>query len=223
MKQVVACITRKLCPDWVHILAEPSKRDCPDRPTDHSGLSKLTAYNANSQVTNLTDKQGGTTKQIMTFSYDGNGSRTVVSNASNLTTYGYDAVDRLISDTTSGANAHSYTYSYDPVSNRLSDSELGSVRGWTYDAANMLEVMTTGGVTTFFSYDVNGNFNGTSVGGVFTVTMTHDNMNRLVQYWDGSTLTRYTYDGDGLKRTEQSGSTTTTLIWDGSEYLQGRK
>jgi len=32
-------------------------------------------------------------------------------------------------------------------------------------------------------------------------------------------LTSFAYDGDGLKRT---GAATTTLIWDGADYLQGR-
>jgi hypothetical protein len=32
----------------------------------------------------------------------------------------------------------------------------------------------------------------------------------------------YTYSCDGLKRSEVSSGGTTTLVWDGSEYLQGR-
>jgi len=36
-------------------------------------------------------------------------------------------------------------------------------------------------------------------------------------------VSTYTYDGDGLKRTEQvSGAGVTTLVWDGDEYLQAR-
>ena len=30
------------------------------------------------------------------------------------------------------------------------------------------------------------------------------------------------YDGDGLKRAEIDATTRTTIIWDGSDYLQGR-
>ncbi len=32
----------------------------------------------------------------------------------------------------------------------------------------------------------------------------------------------YSYDGDGLKRRELVNGAATTLIWDGSDYLQGR-
>ena len=39
---------------------------------------------------------------------------------------------------------------------------------------------------------------------------------------DGSNVVTYTYVADGLKRTEVTGNGTTTLVWDGSDYLQGR-
>jgi len=35
-------------------------------------------------------------------------------------------------------------------------------------------------------------------------------------------MTTYLYDGDGMKKVEISGGTRTTLVWDGSDYLQGR-
>ena len=33
------------------------------------------------------------------------------------------------------------------------------------------------------------------------------------------TSTTMTYDGDGLRRTKQTASGTTTYVWDGSDYL----
>lgn len=45
---------------------------------------------------------------------------------------------------------------------------------------------------------------------------------RLAVYAQAGLVTSYTYDGDGLKRSENTPSGFTTLIWDGSEYLQGR-
>ena len=39
---------------------------------------------------------------------------------------------------------------------------------------------------------------------------------------DGNVLTTYTYSSDDLKRCEQVGSSITTLVWDGRDYLQGR-
>ena len=38
----------------------------------------------------------------------------------------------------------------------------------------------------------------------------------------GATLNTFTYQADSMKRAEKLGATTTTLIWDGSDYLQGR-
>jgi hypothetical protein len=32
-------------------------------------------------------------------------------------------------------------------------------------------------------------------------------------------LETYTYDGDGLRRSMRVGATTTTYVWDGSDYL----
>ena len=36
---------------------------------------------------------------------------------------------------------------------------------------------------------------------------------------DGAVLNTFTYEPDGMKRTEKLGATTTTLIWDGSDYV----
>jgi len=36
------------------------------------------------------------------------------------------------------------------------------------------------------------------------------------------TVTTYAYAGDGMKRSEQAAGTLSTLVWDGSDYLQAR-
>ena len=36
---------------------------------------------------------------------------------------------------------------------------------------------------------------------------------------EGGVRTSYTYDGDGLKRSERVGAGVTTLLWDGRNYL----
>ncbi len=53
-------------------------------------------------------------------------------------------------------------------------------------------------------------------------TMPYDKENRLPTSKASAAITTYSYGTNEMKATEQSGSTTTTLIWDGSEYLQGR-
>ncbi len=49
--------------------------------------------------------------------------------------------------------------------------------------------------------------------------MVYDKENREVVNKRGGTVVSYTYSGDGLKRSEVTGSGTTTLVWDGSEYV----
>jgi YD repeat-containing protein len=69
---------------------------------------------------------------------------------------------------------------------------------------------------------LNGNLTVIAEEGSDPVTMSYDRENRLVTHRDGATVVSYTYGADGLKRTEVTGSGTTTLVWDGSDYLQGR-
>ena len=58
-------------------------------------------------------------------------------------------------------------------------------------------------------------------------TMVYDVENRLSTHrsWNNQSIVEsrvtYTYDGDGLKRTEIGGGTT-PLAWDGEDYLQER-
>jgi YD repeat-containing protein len=78
-----------------------------------------------------------------------------------------------------------------------------------------------------FAYDADGNqvsVSGSPLGSQVSVSMVYDKENRLIVHHDlvsGDRVT-YTYSGDGLKRSEITSSGRTTLVWDGSEYLQGR-
>ncbi len=51
------------------------------------------------------------------------------------------------------------------------------------------------------------------------MTMNYDRENRMTVHKDGAVITTYSYAYDGLKRTEQSGSAITTLVWDGNNYV----
>jgi YD repeat-containing protein len=185
-----------------------------------SGVSRKTGYDAAGQIVSLVDTTtSATLVQQFGFVYDGVGNRTVVSDgAGSLTTYTMDAKNRLTADNTSGTNAHNYTYSYDEVDNRLSSSETGVVVDYTYDLSGRLQSSTDGGA---YTYDADGNL--TAVSGLgSTANMSYDMADRLVQYTQGSSVSTFTYDGNGLKRSENSGSGVTTLVWDGNNYLQGR-
>jgi hypothetical protein len=55
-----------------------------------------------------------------------------------------------------------------------------------------------------------------------TITMVYDKENRMVVHNLNGTLTTSTYSADGLKRAEITSAGTTTLVWDGTDYLQER-
>jgi hypothetical protein len=51
--------------------------------------------------------------------------------------------------------------------------------------------------------------------------MSYDNENRMTVFAEGAILNTYSYDSDGFKNVENSGSLS-TIIWDGTDYLQVR-
>ncbi len=76
------------------------------------------------------------------------------------------------------------------------------------------------------TYDLNGNLTGVR-GRLLavnpgTITMVYDKENRMVVHNLNGTLTTSTYSADGLKRAEITSAGTTTLVWDGTDYLQER-
>ncbi len=69
--------------------------------------------------------------------------------------------------------------------------------------------------------DANGNQTVVSSPAEIT-TMAYDKENRMLTSKAGAAITTYSYGTNEMKAIEQSGSTTTDLIWDGSEYLGGK-
>jgi YD repeat-containing protein len=122
-----------------------------------------------------------------------------------------------------GPNANAFTYAYDGNDNILSNNESGSPLSLTYDPANRKTtgISATGNFT--FTFDANGNLVGVSDPTGLT-TMSFDKENRLAQQQqpDG-TMATYTYQPDNMRRLELVSGTPTTLVWDGSNYLEGRQ
>ena len=169
---------------------------------------------------------GGTVLQRFTYTYDAVGNRTVIEDKNGArTTYAYDAKSRLTQDATTGLNTHTYDYSYDSRDNRLTSSETGSVSTFSYNAFGQLTTSVhkvfLPEITTY-TYDLDGNLTVVADQTTDLVTMAYDDENRMVTHKDGATIVTYTYAGDGLKRTEEDDSGVTTILWDGSEYLQQR-
>ena len=162
--------------------------------------------------------------------------------------YGYDAHKRLTQSSVSGSTSSqtlNETFSYDAVGNRLSRVCMGQIRTCTGGLSSSSSIGT---VTTLSSYDSNDRLTREQWGGNFsavfdstydaagnllskkqgTTTLasyTWDIENRLIQATltpttGSTTISRYQYDGNGIRRiadvlTQTSTSTTRTR----SEYL----
>jgi YD repeat-containing protein len=159
-----------------------------------------------------------------TNTYDEENRLIGISASGGVSTYTYDALDRLTKDNTTGTNAHVYDYTFDAASNRTASSETGVNITWTYDLAGRLVTSLETSNLTTYTYDANGNLTNIQppASGPAPTAMTYDQENRLVRHQVRSVVNTMTYDGDGFKRAEISATGTTTLIWDGSDYLQGR-
>ena len=116
------------------------------------------------------------------------------------------------------------TFSYDAVGNiEVKWHEGSNPMTFVHDAANRITTMLQGTNRTTYTYDNNGNLTEENLSGSRT-TYVYDNENRLVTIVNAdATRSSYTYDGDGLRRSKQEpGGSLTTMVWDGSEYLQAK-
>ncbi len=163
-------------------------------------------YDAASQIVSLSAWAGASTSRF-DYAYDLNGNRTgIVDQGGPRTTYQYDAKDRLTQDHTTGSDAHTYDYAYDGNDNRTFASENGP-QTFAYDAANRLTTsVDSSSVSTSYGYDTDGNLVEVAVDEELPVEMQYDEENRMIVHVESLARTTYAYDGDGLKRSETTGS-----------------
>jgi YD repeat-containing protein len=190
--------------------------------TEPSGLQTTWTLDGANQTVGAEDALAGAVDNVWTFVYDPVASRTVVRDLQgNWTTYGYDSKNRLISDTTTGPNAHQYAYTYDSMDNRLASNETGFVTSWNYNLASQITTaLSNVGVFTY-GYDPKGNEISVNSQGALA-TMQYDYENRLSFYLDSSNAATYLYYTNNMKAIELLNGARTSLIWDGTDYLQGR-
>lgn len=116
-------------------------------------------------------------------------------------------------------------WAYDAAGNMVTITEFGP-HSFTFDlAGRIVKGYSYNGSVITHTYDDNGNLvnvDGYNEEGTGTVIMAYDKENRLVNEMRNGTVATYTYSGDGLKRSSIVDGAVTTLVWDGSEYLQGR-
>ena len=52
--------------------------------------------------------------------------------------------------------------------------------------------------------------------------MSYDKENRMAVFQEDAVTTTYAYDSDGFKKVENVGGSLSTIIWDGTDYVQVR-
>jgi RHS repeat-associated protein len=172
------------------------------------------SYDAINRVMQTVDERGATT----TYTYDGRGNRTSVTDAQGrTTTFVYDAASQLIEERR--PNNTTWRYGYDSAGNRTSVTDgAGKTRSYTYDALDrQITARDPLGRTTRYGYDGAGNRTSVTDPSNRTTTYTYDAANQLtrVAYSDGVTPTvTFTYDADGRRKTMTDGTGTTTYTYD---------
>jgi RHS repeat-associated protein len=123
--------------------------------------------------------------------------------------YVYDAQSRVTGDTPGSGSAMSYV---EDASGNLTTTPTGA--SGTYDNASELTSSTLSGATTSYTYDASGNRVGASVGGTATLTATYNGASQLTSYNNSSAnMSTATYDGNGLRTAETTGSSTQHFVW----------
>lgn len=181
--------------------------------------SRAVTFDATSNTTAvISTSSGGLELERFTYIYDAGGLKMLAQDANVFITYGYDAKDRLTTEFAAGpALSWTHTIGYDAADNR---TVLDGVT-YVFDAANRV-MSSTDGQT--WQFDAKGNLTTWAN----NTAWTYDEENRATaefQYSGGAYLVvaSYLYDGSGKKVVEidQAGATT-TLIWDGEDYVGGQ-
>lgn len=188
------------------------------------GWKREWAYDANSRVTTLTEKNAlGALVFTMVDTWDATGTKGYKSKSvrdSVTTDYTMDDSYRLTGQQTTGAWA---TFAYDSRGNiTVKEHEGSNLIAMTVDAANRLVTALSGTSKITYSYDDNGNMTQEQTN--LTVNWAYDDEDRMsveTQVVVINGVTTNIYSGDGLRRTtKKQGSNTVTFVWDGSDYLK---
>jgi YD repeat-containing protein len=191
------------------------------------------AWDQFGEVLNQAWKEGSTTVDGYSYTYDQSGNRLTRANATDAAlseSYGYDALNRLTSVVRNGTQTEGWTL--DSLGNFVGSSENSVSQSRTTDAANEIQTITQGGTANTQGYDAAGNMttiadpnnpNG-------TMTCTFDAWNRLTEVRDssGNIIAKYQYDGSGRlveELSDFSGSTPGTVtysFYDGQNATETR-
>ena len=142
-----------------------------------------------------------------TFTRDLNGNIESFDNRS----YEYDLMDRL--DRHTGPDG-TYEYDYDLNGNREWHKRNGVLTNYSYNASKTRLNALSGGISEPRSYDANGNT--VQIGNRY---FDHNDLNRLWRYREGSLTVTYAHNAFGERQLKQQGSTTTRFVYNGPNLL----
>ena len=179
-----------------------------------TGTSVTYAYDAASQLTSLTYKQGATTIGDLTYTYDAAGNRlkqgglfarSTIPPA--LTTVSYNANNQ---QTTFGTNTETYDFN----GNLATVSDASGTATYSWNVRNQLTGISAPGFAASFTYDSFGRRTGKTVQGVLT-NFVYDGVNP-VQEKSGATVTANLLTGLGIDEffTRTDGVGTRSLLPD---------
>jgi RHS repeat-associated protein len=114
------------------------------------------------------------------------------------------------------AKEGSLSYGYDTAGN-LASSSTGFTQA--YNPAGELRTRAAFGVTTKYTYDLNGNLIQAATTGGPTTNLAYDPANRLTSYSAPGLTASYAYNGDGLLTTTTANNSQTELTWDQAQQV----
>ena len=194
--------------------------------THANGTSTTYTYDDQStRLTGILTKYGtSTVLQNRAYTYSNAGDiNTIVDTKNSVTySYGYDDLHRLETETSGGVYG-ALTVNYNAIGNITSKTVGSTTLTYAYNTAHKHAVSSINGYS--FTYDANGNmltgydFTTPSSPVARTTTWNADNMPATITY--GSTTTTLLYDGTGARAKKTVGSTITYYIGDHYEIKGG--
>jgi len=158
-----------------------------------NGATSAFTYDALSRLVSEKHNHASTLLSGQTIGYDPDDNPTKITSAlGGVESNVYDALNRIVKHT--AANGAITNYTYDPADNRTSVQTSSSTTNAVFDAAN--EMVKFGSAV--LSYDRNKNL--LSDG---TLTYSYDAAGRLASAHGGPVNSKYSYDGDGRRVTQQ--------------------
>lgn len=154
-------------------------------------------YDSKNRVIKISDARYGATPKDTSYSYDGNGNLTQITESGRTSTFSYDTSGELL--TATDPLLHKVSWTRDVFGNKLTEKDaLNNTMVYEYDSiARLVKETDANGKTVSYTHDKNGNILSMSTA-VGVTTNTYDKENRLVKVTlPDNTITEYAYNPSG--------------------------